>query len=218
MLKNLSERKKNILFIIVALAILIIIAGLFLFWPKDKSKNENFGGGGPEDFVIENNVIENKTEGVRADMDMLEGWRIEKPPKVFSSVWGVHILSPEVEIKKQALPDSYFITKGCVILLNIEESGTFFNAIEDILSSVDNNTQFVSLDDEKSQEIMVVDNRLAFKEITYNRPDAGKRVEVRILLKNDKLVYLAFISSAPDKEYCFGKFNEFLSGVSFGRK
>lgn len=202
-MKNLFLNRKFIFILGFLIPVVIVVAIVFFFGEEEEGAYQM----NVDDFTIEENTIINEKEGLKATIP--DGWTAKKAVQFFYSEWGVHIFSPDISVRKYVPSDLYALDDGCVILVNIEKSNLFFEVTTDILKGVDENTKFSSLKDEDETGIMLLNNNLALKEIIYDRPDAGKRTEVRIPLENDKLICLIFMSSETKREACNEVFEDF---------
>jgi len=201
-LKTLSKRR-SVFFIVLILAILVIISGIFLFKEEEEYQSPQFEKH-VDDFIIEGNVIKNEKEGLTITIP--DGWTAEKEEQVFEHMWGVNLFSSDIKIGDHDLSDSHLLNNGCIILINIQESNIYFESIIDYLKSADEKAEISLLSDENKKGIIKIGNKLAWKEIIIN----GERIDVRIPLKNDKLVYFIFILF---EESCYEDFSEFLKNV-----
>jgi len=203
----LSEKKKNILVIILALIVLVIVAGAFLFWPEDSHKEPVFEKH-VDDFVIKGNIITNEKEGLKIVIP--DGWTAEKEEQIYSFRWGVRILSPDVEFElDDDFDNTYLLNKGCGVSVRIDEGEGNVRYVNDILTNAGLDTKISSLDSGEDVSIFKIGNDLALKE-----SDEGKRITfINMPLKNDNLLYLDFNSSAEDIDFCYEEFNKFLEEV-----
>ena len=210
---KVSGKKKDIFIVILALMIILIISGFFLFWHKEENNNLNGNKNkeGPNDFSINGNIVENKREGLKVIIP--EGWQVKHSSQAFSNVWGVEIVSPDTEIKKYNPPDLYLINKGCVALVSIEKSNISFDVVNNYLANINEDTRISLFEDKEDMGVIKIYGRLAWKETIRDELDAGRKVEIRIPLESNKLIYFAFISSGTDREFCFEKFSEILKAT-----
>jgi len=200
-LKTLSKRR-SVFFIVLILAILVIISGIFLFKEEEEYQSPQFEKH-VDDFIIEGNVIKNEKEGLTITIP--DGWTAEKEEQVFEDVWGVSIFSPDIDIEENRDPDLYFLNKGCVISVNIKQDKDTYDFIK---ASINDYSEIFSINDEKVG-VVKINNQLAFKE-----GGALGETIIRIAFPvNDKVIYFSLISAKNDKDFCSEKISEFFRGI-----
>lgn len=206
---GLSQKKKSNLVIVLALLVIVIIAGAFLFWPEKQESGPPVFEKHVDDFVIDGNVITNEKEGLKVIIP--EGWTAEKEEQIYSYVWGVSIFSPDIDIEFRDPPDSHILNRGCAISVNIEQSENIYNYTREILNNINenrNNDEFF-LDNEEDIGIVIINERPFLREGVIN----GGLVWLRVLLKNNKMIYFSLISPKNKGDLCLEKFNKFLEDV-----
>jgi len=220
MLKRLLSSKKFLFFSVFIF--ILALAGFFCYWwnsPKSNLRKwwiEKIEiGGSVKDFSIEETetgvIVENKRENFRAQAPV--GWRSERAETSFYSTWGVHFFSPDSEIKAYDSPDLYLLEKGCVIDVFIERSDLYHETVKAYIESAEDLEEPSALE-EDGIEIIEIDGHQAVKNLLYDIPEQGKRIEVRIPREDDKNIYFLFCSSQRDAEKCSQVFDEFLKTVS----
>ena len=224
-------KKKIIILVIISL---LIIGGVFWWWERGGGKILWIEGvemkGSIRDFSVkkasgeieEEIIIENKKEGLRIKVP--DGWRAEKAENSSFSIWGIHIFSPDSEIKNYSPPDLYLLEKGCVIDVYIERSDLQYEVVKSYIESTKNlSPEELPTIEKDGFEMIEINSHQAWKELLYDDvirteerqiEKVGKRIEVRIPLKDEKNIYFVFCSSSENKEKCTREFDKFLETVS----
>lgn len=200
-------KSRIFIFILGLLIPIVIVAMIVYFFGEEEEVFEM----NVDDFTIEGNAIINEKEGLTVTIP--DEWTAKKAVQAFFSEWGVHIFSPDISVRKYVPSDLYVLDDGCVILVNIEQAGTLFKLVTSALEGLDENVEISSIRDEREVSIMMLDNKLALKEVIYDKPDFGKRVDVRVPIEDDKLICLIFISSETKKDACYEIFDDFSKKI-----
>lgn len=205
--------------IVIPLVLILMIGGFFYWWNHPKSQIRQWWieeiemGGNVRDFSIketsEGTIVENGKEGLRTRVP--EGWKAQKAETVFFSTWGVHLFSPDLKIKAYAPPDLYLLEKGCVIDIFIEKSNLFYNVTSRRIEEVNNVDKEPPTLESDGFEIIKIGGYQAVKTLLYDASEKGKRIEIRIPLKDEKNIYFVFCSFSEDRARCTQIFDEFLN-------
>lgn len=198
-MKNLLKNKKFIFFVILIL-ILVVIAGIFLFWPKKVSEE------GPGDFSITGNLIENKDYGL--SFLYPDGWNIRN-----HGVYGIDLFSPEIEFDENGgFLQSARETGGCITSVIIEEAEENSEYLSILIAEVKNGISFFN-EDEGKQRVVIIDDKESL-ETTYFKENKPIYIEIEIPI--DNIVY-KFSNGMIFSDRCIEEFNKILDTVIISR-
>jgi len=216
-LKTLSKRR-SVFFIVLILAILVIISGIFLFKEEHRDyeeiikKTELVGGYEVIESEVGHTII-NKDCGLSVSVP--SGWTIRNNGKE-----GIGIFSPEIRLnEKESFLESAKETGGCLMGIEIKRAvkvdpdlETDAESLIIFIDKLENNPN-ISDDKNIKYEAIKINKKKALKTMYFKD---GKEIYTEIEIPINDLIY-EFNNGLIYSNECIEKFNEILKTVEINR-